>query len=557
MHFLHYLHFEMKRFIFIIVIITLGIASCSRSAQHRQLLSDAETIAASYPDSALQMLEDIDPSDLKEDSLRAQYAIVVGTAHKMGDNSMVADSLTKCAFEYYKDKNLNRFLQAGDLYAMHLFWLGDGSESLSLLDSLIGLPNIPTDSKIELLRSRMDVGGQLIDGKRNISVIRQLMQLDTVAALQLEYKRQLYLNYAYACQNDSALILLDELIDYAYRNNLVEQEFEYKYEKIAILEEAGRYSESNELADYIIENAPENSVLHFIHFTKALNYLNLKDFKLASNELAKANNYAKEIYSEEYNYYESLAGHIRSILTFQNDGKISIIRLAMVSNHQRDRLFRDENTQYEQRQNVLKAENRALLFKSQSERKTYIIIIVTLVALILVACGVWLLQKRKRKAVEAEERAETLQRMVDELQKPSAPTDNQDALRRAMLQQLNIIKMVAETPTEQNREMLRKISSVDNNADGPLIKWANVYEIVDNLHSGFYSKLHERYGDIISEKEVQAIVLLAAGFSAKEISVITSQSAASIYVRKSSVKKKLGIPEKEDVIAFLRQELSH
>lgn len=469
---------------------------------------------------------------------------------------MFADSLTKYAFEYYSDKDFNKFLQAGDLYAMHLFWLGDGNGSLSLLDSLIGLPNIPKDTKIELLRSRMDVGGQLIDGRRNISVIRQLMKLDTVAASRLEYKRQLYLNYAYARQNDSALILLDELIDYAHRNNLAEQEFEYKYEKIAVLEEAGRYAESNELADYIIENAPKNSALHFIHFSKALNYLNLKDFKSASDELAKADDYAKEIYTEESNYYESLAGHIRNILTFQNDGKISLIRVAMVSNHQRDRLFRDENTHYEQRQNVLKAENRALLFKSQSQRKTYIIVIVSLIAFILVLCGMWLLQKRKRKTVEAEERAETLQRMVHELQKPSAPTDNQEALRRAMLQQLNIIKMVAETPTEQNREMLRKISSVDSDSNGSLINWTNVYEIVDNLHSGFYTKLHSRYGDIISEKEEQAIVLLVAGFSAKEISVVTSQSAASVYVRKSSVKKKLGVTEKEDVIAFLRQELS-
>ena len=215
-----------------------------------------------------------------------------------------------------------------------------------------------------------------------------------------------------------------------------------------------------------------------------------------------------------------------------------------------------ELTRLESDKNILKAQNRALLFKSQSERKTYIIVIVSLIGFIMVLGGAWLLQKRKRKIVEAEERAEALQRMVDELKKPSTPTDNQDALRRAMLQQLNIIKMVAETPTEQNRDMLRKISSIDKDSEGPLVNWTNVYEIVDNLHSGFYTKLHSRYGDIISEKEEQAIVLLAAGFSAKEISVITSQSAASVYVRKSSVKKKIGVPEKEDVIAFIRQELS-
>ncbi len=546
----------MKKLIWILILVAAGMISCSRSARHRQIISDAEMIVSAYPDSAIQMLENIDPADLNEDSLKALYAVVIAAAHNSGDKTMASDSLTKYAFEYYRDKNFDRFLQAGNLYALHRFWLGYGNEALRLLDSLISLPDIPYRSKIELLRSRIGVGGQQGDGERNILALQQVMQLDTTEASQAEYKRQLYLNYAYVGQTDSALILLDELIEDARRKNLAEWEFEFQYEKIAVLEEAGRYSESNQLADYIIENAPENSAMHFIHFSKALNYLNLKDYKKASEELAIADSCAKKIYSEEYNYYESLAGHIRTILTFQNEGNIRIIRVAELSNRQRDRWFRDENTRYEQKQNALKAENRALLFKSQSERKTYIIVIVSLVAILLVAGGLWLLQKRKRKIVEAEERAETLQRMVEELRKPAAPTDHQESLRRAMLQQLNIIKMVAETPTEQNREMLRKISSIDNESEGPLVKWGNVYEMVDNLYSGFYTKLHSQYGDKISEKEEQVIILLAAGFSAKEISVITSQSAASVYVRKSSVKKKINVPEKEDVITFLLQELN-
>ncbi|WP_370276439.1 helix-turn-helix transcriptional regulator [uncultured Duncaniella sp.] len=68
--------------------------------------------------------------------------------------------------------------------------------------------------------------------------------------------------------------------------------------------------------------------------------------------------------------------------------------------------------------------------------------------------------------------------------------------------------------------------------------------------------LHERYGNLLTEKEEQIIVLMIAGFSTKEISVITSQTTATIYVRKSSVRKKLGVPEKEDIVAFLRHEAS-
>lgn len=546
----------MKNSIWILVLVAIGMISCSRSAQQRQLISEAERIVYSYPDSALYILEDIDPKDLKEDSLMGLYAIVVGTAHKVSENSMVADSLTRFAFEYYRDKDFKRFLQAGDLYALHKFWLGDGNGSLSLLDSLIVLPNVPKDSKITLLRTRVLVGGVEFDCKRNISFIRVLQSLDTVSTRQTEYLYQLCENYQYAGKNDSALILIDELIDCAQRNHLENDQFKYTYEKVGILEELGRYEESNRLVDYILEHAPHNSAIPYLRFWKSLNYFNLGNFTKSQQHLAYADSCAASRDDVDNNYYESFAAPLREFLKYRKDGTIGISQLAIFNNSLRNQYQRMEFTRLESDKNILKSENRALTFKSQSERKTYIIVIVALVAFIFVLCGVWLLQKRKRKTVEAEERAETLQRMVDELKKPSALTDNQESLRRAMLQQLNIIKMVAETPTEQNREMLRKISSVDNDSDGSLINWTNVYEIVNNLHSGFYTKLHSRYGDIISEKEEQAIVLLTAGFSAKEISVITSQSAASVYVRKSSVKKKLGVPEKEDVIAFLRQEFS-
>ncbi|WP_290394917.1 LuxR C-terminal-related transcriptional regulator, partial [uncultured Muribaculum sp.] len=43
-----------------------------------------------------------------------------------------------------------------------------------------------------------------------------------------------------------------------------------------------------------------------------------------------------------------------------------------------------------------------------------------------------------------------------------------------------------------------------------------------------------------------------AGFSTKEISVITGQTTSTVYVRKSSIRKKLGVPEKEDIVRFLQ-----
>ena len=97
--------------------------------------------------------------------------------------------------------------------------------------------------------------------------------------------------------------------------------------------------------------------------------------------------------------------------------------------------------------------------------------------------------------------------------------------------------------------MLRKLSSVENGKDGSLVNWENVYGIVDNLYNGFYSGLHKRHGSVLTDREEQIIALMVAGFSTKEIGVLTEQSSATIYTRKSVIRKKLGAPENGDIVA--------
>lgn len=196
-----------------------------------------------------------------------------------------------------------------------------------------------------------------------------------------------------------------------------------------------------------------------------------------------------------------------------------------------------------------------MALKAESEHKTVVILVISLVALIVIVGAVWVIRLRRHRERENEERIEALQKMVDEYKAAPAKQDaeikDSAALRGAMLRQLGIIKMVAETPTEQNREMLRKISSIEGETGGELVDWRNVFEMIDNLYSGFYGKLHDKYGSVLTLKEEQIIVLMVAGFSTKEISVITGQTTSTIYVRKTSVRKKLGVPEKEDIVRFL------
>ena len=97
------------------------------------------------------------------------------------------------------------------------------------------------------------MGGAEFDCKNNISYIRYLQKLDKDSANQIEYLYQLCENYQFANNGDSALIIINDLIDYAYANHLEMTSSNIPMRKIGILEELGRYDESNQVTDYVLK----------------------------------------------------------------------------------------------------------------------------------------------------------------------------------------------------------------------------------------------------------------------------------------------------------------
>ena len=542
----------MKNYIWIFIIAILCLSSCSQSSRFDKIMDNAETIAMENPDSALYLLGTIDPDELAVDSLKAKYHLIKASIHDSQGHLMLSDSLIKFSADYYKDKDPYRAVNSATLAALYDYWVRGDRSAIDQLDSLAKQANLPDSLAIIPLSKRAYWSSKLFDVEGNRSAIKRLISMEGDSARQSTYNYWLYTDYLFDGQNDSALIILNGLIGQAVSSKSSADQFRYEYEKIGVLEELGRYSESLDLSDKFLEKAQGNSVEHYIRMWKSLALFNMGDRDKAIRELEKADSCASMISEAERRYYNSFAYVLHTVFDFQNTGKLRLIQVALINNRQKDNLFRTQTLQKESEQNALLIENKRLSLKVKNERQMSAIIIIVLAGLLISGLSIWFALNRRRKTVEAEEWAEVLQRMVDELKVPSS-SSGQDSLRRAMLQQLGIIRMVAETPTEQNREMLRKLSSIESDTDGALVNWNNVYEIIDNLYSGFYTHLHDSYGDLLSNKEEQIIVLMMAGFSTKEISVITSQTMATIYTRKSTIRRKLSVPEKEDIVAFIRQ----
>lgn len=547
----------MRGFIYVLVaVVVLCVASCSKSMSHDTSLDKAEQLMRSNPDSALAILESIDHADIKADSLKAKLYYLKAYGHMSRNRSMIEDSLISFAHNYYRGKDIVKDMRSGLALAWYKFWIGDTSGSIAMLDSLAELHDVPDSLMAQTLRIRVLLGASEYQGQQIIPLAKRLYQLETDSLRRIEAKYMLMGGYLYAGMVDSALNIETELIDYARRHKLGDWEFQFAVERAQLLSEAGREDESDSLIGEIFRKAgPENGGADLLHFQYALNALNRGDVSSAVSHIAIADSLADKMRGDDDPYFRSYSNMLHAMVDLKRTGRVKLIQITGLNNRQTERFNRMKASQWESERGALNQQNRALALKAESRQKTVIILVVSIFALIILGCSAWIIRVRRQRERDNEERIEALQKMVDEyratpMQDPG--TTDSSALRGAMLKQLGIIKMVAETPTEQNREMLRKISAIDGETNGELVDWGKVFEMIDNLYSGFYSKLHRQYGEQLTPKEEQIIVLMVAGFSTKEISVITGQTTSTIYVRKSSIRKKLGVPEKEDIVEFLK-----
>ena len=239
----------MRRFIYVLMaVIIFGIASCSKSmTQYDNEISLAEMIMRNNTDSALSLLDEIDPSELEIDSLRAKYHYLKGWGHLSGNRSMVGDSLIGYAHNFYRGKDIVRNIRSGIVFAWYKFWVGDTPGALTMLDSLAELPDIPDSIMVQTVRVRVLLGASEYQGRQLVPFAKKLHDLETDSMRKMEAQYMLLAAYEYAGETDSALYIADELIDYARNNNWGDKQFIFELERAQLLTENGRSAESDEL----------------------------------------------------------------------------------------------------------------------------------------------------------------------------------------------------------------------------------------------------------------------------------------------------------------------
>lgn len=534
-------------YIFILLVLCVLVISCRSDVDSK--IDAAGDLIKTRPDSALKILNTINYNDLDDDITLAYFTLLKGWAHGDTGYSFATDTLFQRAADI--------FLSRGDtvkwgmllqVEALRLHSLGEVDEAYDMLDKImVATPDSSRMRDLHFARLRLAVAEA--DNEKILSSSAWLMGYPVWPDDKWRF----------------ALMKLGALLNLNKSDEAVAWEDSIRTSGILPDKDSEYYrnfvKEYVQLLIYLPNRADEALSLFKTTFPESESYTPEDKYILSQLELAVGNvTAAKKIldtidYKDLEDNYEALVGVniLKGIADYSSSGYLPVKQLVSVPKRikYKQKVESDDRIMALEAVYTLDRQN----YQLQLNRQRLSIVVLSLIVLLLaVGLAAYIAIRRRRDILaEAEERIDTLNSMLDEVTIRAEETnDRRTLLRKTLLQQIGILKTFAEAPTSQNQDALKKISNVGKDGEkiDSLVDWEHFYSMIDELYDGFHSKTLIRYPEL-TEKEIQIICLLKSGFTTKEIGVLTSQSSATIYVRKTSIRKRLSTPADGDFIAQL------
>lgn len=553
------------RNILYICIMLLGImcfVGCNDCHGNKKLLAQTDSLLQSRPDSALKLLNSIEKDVGFSEAEWMQFVWNCAQARYHMGMSLAEDSLLPEAIHYYRErKDSSRMLDGYLLEASYYKWMKQEERMDEAIENGLDYAIARKDTFWLLLfyRGKAEVAYQRNDHSQVIELMEKILQY--ADKLSVRERSSVFYNLGLnmaLINHPSSSDYFERSIDMALAAADTASACHYMRNYATALANNREYVKSNDLLRRVKRLMPAVGNHVMLQITFAENFLNL-------HQLDSARYYWNQAWANEQNHggdkaegfsVRSALVQLKTVLDYTSGTPLDIITFGRFADSVRVEM-RDQNSVIEQQletKNNLQRLNYELIIKRQKTRMYSVLVAVLLVG-VLLSLSFYIRNRRKRLA-EAEERIDTLTRLLEDAQKASDnQEENSDAFfKKLLLQQLGIIRLVANTPTSQNQALLKLISGISNKeipVEG-LLAWADLYPVIDRLYDGFYSRMVERFGQLLSDKEVQICCLLCAGFSTKEIGVVTQQTSATIYVRKTSIRKKINAGEKQDIVECIR-----
>ncbi len=534
------------------------VTSCVKG--YTRQLSEAKAIVNERPDSAYMLLKGIEYVKLDSDKDRADYILTHAFANIYMGRSLMTDTLLPEAISYYNASgDTVSASQAIIAQAYHLRSIEKFQLASDMMDSVYNLPSTSITGRRNINKILLDFSFKDKGFDRSLYIINRHLDLIDSKSERLEFEIKKITPLNSLGRSKEAIALCDSLFALPSSPEIGSSDWLFLRMNYAasLGENRSTAHKAVEIMKDVIQRIGQSPDKHLLEL-----YIPMVNLQLNAGNFAEAEKYVgliSDLDIDRSDYDVVAAAYLdflKIVINYEKTGALSSSQLSNVAHNLR-KVSNDLEIKKQERDDALESAYDLSREKYEltigHQRLWLILSIVILIAVITTTVVTYVSYNRRQRLIDAEEKIETLEQLVKSTQNV-ASDDRQGLLKKLLLQHLGIIKTFAESPTTQNQEALRKISSVGN-ADvdnSTLVQWNDFYPIIDELYDNFHKNLISQYSpDLFSEREINILCLIKAGFSTKEIGVLVEQTSNSIYVSKTSIRKKLGVGVKEDIIAYL------
>ena len=562
--------------------------SCS-VRRDRERIDTAEELLYSSRDTAELLIRQVERLERLDDEHLAKYWFVICDLHANSMQSLSEDSMICWASEYYRTQweeehgDARHMILSGLDEAMYFWWNGDKARTQEVLQRQKKYADEVAEQSGEhlwqviVLRVSAEIAMRDYDYEHVREYTETLIGLDNGKAIHLDEVERVYngmaITYFYLGEYDKMEKCFEKAIaqaaDSAFIVNVVRRNY------ADLLGEIGQTDRAIKMLEDLTEEYRQAD-----SWLQVESLYSLSRLWLNKGDKQRAERYMREVEELFAKYKESaefdpaaeaaFLAH-RQVLEYAQKGSYHCFPLVQYNNHWSEADYVRYRVAEAKERSIRDLRERNLYLTISRQRQMIVIIMLFFVTLGGILLFVYLYRRRKRLLLEKEEEIETLRGIIGKGQSDQVPSTKEADVRKLMLQQLGVIKTIAGTPTEANQQLLARLMALNEETANALIDWPSIYQTIDLVYDGFYTRLVEKYGDkglidkgqsdkgqstkegraLLNEKEIQLCCLLKADFSTKEINMLTRQSLQTIYQRKTQVRQKLNLAEAEDITKIL------
>lgn len=554
----------------ILLFIGLILSGCGQKAVVEHELSRVKSYMHSQPDSALSIIERIDPSDISRRSTRAGYSLLYSQALDKNEIDLTSDSLIRPAVEYYK-RHGRKIDKAKSWYYLARIFENQGDID-NAIKSYIEAERHMVDTKARRLRGMLyaNVGNlyftqysfddalrmydKAIDTYRGLNTVNEAYAMcDKVRLLHLQG------------QHEQALVMLEQAESVAMLHHDPRCFLNIAHSKAAVLLDMG--------ADLNNQQQVIRSIFSAYHEYNSgvLNpdsYLILIDSYYRMNRLDSAAYYAAKALDsiDTYTINQAIGLHVLLARIYEDKNELDKANACLYTWIE----LSDSRNKIEKTNLIqdLEQKHRTLQLKdSYDELQTRHITISVFSLLLLVIAGgiIWIIYRRKQDQINdyynftdsLRSAYSTLQDKYITLEKEIGQHDEKTGkLFEALDNRLKSLRKIMEMAStfEENPgifyEKLRKHIKIESNQSGKAL--GDLFNITNLYHGGIVDYLQAKYPNL-NDEDLALSCMICLEFSPQQTRLLFNHTnTSSIYTKRSKLRRKLEISDTDNLEEFFK-----